>query len=165
VDDVSKYVFFTWVNDPSCPHDTLQSFGSDPCVKEFLRLKGLNCLEVYSKDFHEGSFEVTPRPPTMPRFLSFSKYGTRVYCNVLNDGATFYSLSLETDAQDESEIFDHYEKFLAEIADYFKNSNEDFEFRLNTNSYSDMIQIFQKVANPAKWTESVDQDETIFKMI
>ena len=141
-------VFFVWINYENHPHNTHKNFGEDPCIKEFDRLKNAGTLEVYSQNYHEGVFTVTPRP-NKPAFISFKKFDATVFSAIYYDGETYYTMAITTH-ESEDEIFDHYKIFLEKLREHFLNQKMPFEIRVNTGDKDFEILLEQNI-DQTKW--------------
>lgn len=154
-------VFFVWINDESCPHNTHKNFGEDPCIKEFNRQKSLRNIEVYSEDYHTGVFTITPRS-NMPTFISFKKFDAKVYSSVLKDDDCFYILAITT-LEDENEIFDHYKIFIEKVGHHFKSIGEKFEFRVISND-KDFENLLEQNIDKEKWIKSLSGSDITWSL-
>ena len=158
-------VFFVWINDNSCPHDTHTSHGEDPCLVQFKKLQQGGQLEEYCPEFHEGKLQITPRA-TDPHFLRFSAIDIETYTNILNDGETYYCLSLtSTDRQgDENDdlFIHHLSLFLKVIKEHFKKNNQNFELRIPPY-FNEEISDHLKAAYDASDWEKIEE-ENIFSL-
>lgn len=160
-------VFFVWINDYSCPHDTHKSHGEDPCLIEFKKLQQAGLLEDYDFDLHEGKFEIKPRASD-PHFMRFSCLYIATHGNILFDGNTYYCMGIVSDDEKGSEndmvMEYHYRLFLDQVHNYFKKEGKDFEFRIPL--YDDeLLDRLKKSYDPALWKESSTKDLFSLKLL
>ena len=159
-------VYFIWINDQTCLHDTLKNHGDDPCVKEFIRRKNENLLELFHKATHEGLFEVEPIDGK-PSYIRYSKFDAEIHCNMHLEGDTCVSVSIESEPEDLDETYDILELFLENIAIHFKTkTKKKFKFTLDPIFYREVIRLIKKTADPKVWSIDTarDRDETVIKL-
>ena len=110
-----KKVFFVWINDQSCLHDTRKKHGEDPCIVEFKKLQLSGNLEQYSPEIHEGELKITPRDSD-PHFFNFNAIDIRSYANVLkDDGGNYYCMGIiftDNKGEDIDDLFNHHASLL-----------------------------------------------------
>ncbi len=160
----NEKVFFVWINDKSCFHDTRKSHGEDPCIVAFKKLQMSNQLEEFDADFHEGKLEVRPRA-TDPHFMKFGAMHILSHGNILNDGETLYCMSLVTidnRAEDHHEVtLYHFDLFLKTLRNYFFTQKQKFEFRIPLFDV-DTIQFLTEAHEATEW--KVQQDDDLFSL-
>lgn len=148
-------VFFTWINDPSCLHDTRKKHGEDPCIMKFKKLQAAGSLEQYSEDFHEGKIEITPRSSD-PHFFDFNAIDIRSYGNILkDDGYQYYCMGIEfrdTKSENIDTLFIHHAFLLLKcLHGHFKSNGQRFEFRIPPVFNTEIINYLNQAYDKLEW--------------
>jgi hypothetical protein len=164
-------VYFVWINDFSCPHDTHKNHGEDPCLVQFKKLQTTGALEQYNPDVHEGSLKITPRESN-PHFFEFNAIHIKAHGNILkDDGSTYYCMGMVfTDQQNENldALFIHHNTLLLKILyEHFKKNNQYFEFRIPSAFQSEIINYLEQAYDDSEWEKEEDEDDSLYvlKMI
>jgi hypothetical protein len=163
IQNAGQNVYFIWINDPSCLHNTWGN-AQDPDIKEFTRLRTNGLLELFDQKIHEGVLTIRPQVGA-GNFFDFKKLEARILCNVFTDGHIFATTGIRIDSDSYGDFYDLPKIFLQTLADHFKKANLQFEIQLHTNTYSQLIATLTAAHNPAVWHISVDQDITVLRVV
>jgi hypothetical protein len=160
-------VYFIWINDKSCFHDTRKNHGEDPCIVEFKKLQNLGPLEDYDIEIHEGKLEFSPRA-TDPHFMRFSALQISSHGNILSDDETYYCMSVVTEDEKAEEVHplfvEHFKLFLSKLSAHFKAQEQNFEFRI-PHFEDETIKRLTEAHDRSQWIIGSDEDLFFLKLL
>ena len=146
-------VYFMWVNDVSCLHDTRANYD-DPCTKEFLRIRDRNLLELYDAKFHHPQFEVHPKSNLPIRCRSrFLGYEVSIASNKIGNGFEAYSFSY--DDPHPNILNRHTHVFLEALHAHVKKVNIPFKITIFARGNEDTVVLLRTNYNRNQWNEVV----------
>ncbi|EQC44928.1 hypothetical protein M899_0568 [Bacteriovorax sp. BSW11_IV] len=157
-------VFFVWLNDYQCLHDTTKPHKQDPCLVEFTRLRQNGELETFDKDYHLGKLTALPKPSS-PYYVKFEVIDYEIHFHILSDGTDFYTMGVgyhDNQSDDDINLTMHsFKLFLDRFAEHLNANQQTFEFRLEPNALNqEMINILTDTHDNTEW--QVDQDNEFF---
>ncbi len=151
-------VYFSWVNDDTCLHDTRANFP-DPCKKEFDRLRLLNKLEIFDSQIHTFQFEV--KPNAMKPVCCRSKYlnGEVLLNSNINATTNIHSAHSFYCSESHQEIArKHTMYFLRDLHAYIIANSIRFEIRIYRQGHNEEIALLDSVYDRIQWRNEPDLD-------
>jgi hypothetical protein len=156
-------IFFAWINDKSCLHDTRNKL-TDPCQKEFDKLIKNGVIETFDQKYHQIVFEIHPDKSKPIRCRSrFLGYETIL--NTYHDSSTqtyighaFYCEESNIDIAKR-----HVKEFLNELYSSLVASSKKLEIHLEEQSHLHEILLLTESYNHDQWDIVDDQDDFILR--
>jgi hypothetical protein len=153
-------VFFTWINDTSCLHDTRNEL-TDPCLKEFKRQR----LEVYDPLFHQIVFEVHPDKKKPFRCRSRLLGAETIVNTYFLQPNSYISHSFSCDEAEDEIAKIHVSQFLKKLCELLNNSGIDFQFQITKLGHQREILLLVQAYDPTQWSIVDDDEDFILKKI
>lgn len=158
----STEVFFAWINDRGCLHDTRNEL-TDPCLKEFKRLQGKKEIENFDPKYHQLVFEIHP-DKTKPfkcrsRFLG----GEIQLASYLLSGSSFVGHAFSCDEPNEGIAKIHATEFLQKLYEELTAGKIDFEIKFPVLGQQYEAELLEEAHNPSQWEIETDAEFFILR--
>lgn len=158
----SDGVFFAWINDTTCLHDT-RNQRTDPCLKEFQRLDSIGEIEKFSSQFHQMVFEVHP-DKTKPfkcrsRFLGREINLASHTCG--NNDYIGHAFHCDEENFEIAKI--HAKEFLEKLYLELSPVKISFEFQFTKVGHQDEVTLLSQSFNPNQWEIISDIEDFILR--
>lgn len=155
-------IFFAWINDTSCLHDTRNQL-TDPCLREFNKLRGRNLIEMYDASIHKIVFEVHPDKLRPFRCRSTFLNGETTLNSYTADGSEYIGHAFNCDEPNFEIAKVHVNKFLNRLYDELASNNIPFEFQFSKLGHQREVSLLTSAFDPQKWIIVDDVEDFILK--
>lgn len=155
-------IFFAWINDTSCLHDTRNQL-TDPCLKEFKRLLRRGLIEAYDLSKHKIVFEVHPDRSRPIRCRSTLLNGETTLNSYTADGNTYIGHAFNCDEPNFEIAKIHVKEFLNCLYGELASSNIPFEFQFTKSGHQREVMLLTSAIDPQKWVIVDDAEDFILK--
>lgn len=154
-------IFVCWINDDTCLHDTRMSYGDDPCLKEFNKVRTKNNLETYDPKYHNIQFEVHPDKNKPIRCRS-RLLGEEIQVNTFPDSSGGFIAHAFNCTDTHREIaLKHVKEFLNCLHDHLSKNKIDFKFCIYKVGQQAQIDQLTISHDSSQWQIIDDQDDFI----
>jgi hypothetical protein len=157
-------LFFIWINDPSCLHDTYNE-KTDPCLKEFRRLEARQLLEDYDPLFHQIVFEVHPDKKKPFRCRSRLLGAETIVNTYFIQPNSYISHSFSCDETEDEIAKIHVGQFLKKLYELLHTNGLAFEFQMTKLGHQREILLLVQAYDPTQWSIVDDDEDFILKKI
>lgn len=158
----SDEVFFAWINDQTCLHDTHNKL-TDPCLKEFQRLQNKGEIEIYDSQYHQIVFEVHPdksKPiKCRSRFLGSEINLVSHTC----DNIDFIGHAFHCDEENHEIAILHAKEFLEKLYLELSAVKISFKFQFIKVGHQDEVALLSQSFNPNQWEIISDIEDFILR--
>ena len=158
----SSEVFFVWINDQNCLHDTRNEL-TDPCLKEFKRLQTRKEIEKYDQKFHQIVLEVQPDKSKPIRCRS-RLLGRETTLNTYPDNSSYIGHAFFCDEENFEIAKIHVSKFLDELHKLLTTNKIEFQFQFTKAGHHHEISLLEEAYNPDRWDPISDREDYILKI-
>ena len=154
-------IFVVWINDTSCLHDTRANF-SDPCQKEFEKLRNRDQLEKFNLKYHKIIFEVHPNS-SKPINCRSSFLGGEITLNTYFDSSQsiYIGHAFYCDEPCAEIAKRHVSDFLVELDTLLTTAKHSFQFQFIKLGHAHEINLLTSVYDSSRWTLIDDIEDFI----